>query len=69
MFQMFKQFFMAFTVLFSAFEKTAKSLDNLASVGEEMSEGFLMEERIKRQGRLAQLRSELAMDQQKQITA
>lgn len=43
MFAMFNQFFAMFVALFSAGEKSAKALDNLATVGEKKSEVFLAE--------------------------
>ena len=44
-----EQLFTAFTVLFSAAEKTAKSLDNLAGWAEEGSAAFKDEAAINRQ--------------------
>jgi len=55
MFKMFNQLFNALTTLFSAAEKAAKSLDNLASIGEEMSGAYADEQRVLRQAKLAQL--------------
>lgn len=52
MITMFKQFFAMFTVLFSAGEKTAKSLDNLATWAEESSGAFADQARIERQKKL-----------------
>lgn len=54
----FAQFFNMLAVLFSAGEKAAKSLDNLATVGEEMSAGFVDQTRLERQQKLAQLKAE-----------
>ena len=59
MFTMFRQMFTAFTVLFSAAEKIAKSVDNLASVGEEMSQGYLSEFRIEQQAKLNEMQKQL----------
>jgi len=58
MFSMFKQMFTALTVLFAATEKMAKAIDNLATVGEEMSANYLEESRIENQVRIAQLRKD-----------
>ena len=52
MIQMFKQFFTMLTVLFSAGEKTAKSLDNLATWAEESSGAFADQARIERKKKL-----------------
>lgn len=62
MFQAFKQLFLMFSVLFSAGEKAAKSLDNLASIGEEMSEGYLLKGRLERQAELTKLKRQLELD-------
>ena len=53
MIQMFKQFFSMLTVLFSAGEKTAKSLDNLATWAEESSGAFADQARLERQKKLS----------------
>ena len=60
MFKMFNQLFSALFVLFSAAEKAAKSLDNLASIGEEMSGAYADEQRIARAAKLAALNKEAA---------
>lgn len=60
MIQMFKQLFAMFTVLFSAGEKTAKSLDNLATWAEESSGAFADQARLERAKKLALTNADLA---------
>jgi len=48
MFAMFRQFFTALTVLFSALEKNAKAIENLSTIGEEMSGAYLDASRTER---------------------
>lgn len=60
MFAMLRQFFQAFMVLFAATEKVAKSFDNLATIGQEMSEGYLNEYRLEQEIKLKRLKSEAA---------
>lgn len=52
------QFFSALTVLFSAFEKGAKTIDNLATVAEQSSAMYMDEAAEKRKQKLAQLTAE-----------
>lgn len=59
MFSMFRQFFMAFTTLFSALEKVANSLNCLATVGEDMANGYLEETRLERAARIQELTKQL----------
>ena len=58
MFRMFTQFFNTITVLFSALEKFAKSLDHIGTSTEELALSYADEQRIKRQSRLNQLMAE-----------
>jgi hypothetical protein len=58
MFRMFTQLFNTFTVLFSAMEKFAKSLDHIGTSTEELALSYADEQRIKRQARLNQLMTE-----------
>ena len=66
MFTAFKQFFIVITTLFSAAEKVAKSLDNLATVGDVMSTDFVevarIEAAIKLSAKKAELRAQLERD-------
>lgn len=50
------QFFTALTTLFSAFNKVAQTVDNLATVAEESSGTYMDEARAARQQRLVALR-------------
>lgn len=54
----FTQFFSAFAVLFGAFEKIAKTADNLATVAEESSGQYVDEARASRQQKLLALNKE-----------
>jgi hypothetical protein len=58
MFRMFTQFFNTITVLFSALEKFAKSLDHIGTSTEELALSYADEQRIKRQSRINQLMAE-----------
>ena len=66
MFTAFKQFFIVITTIFSAAEKVAKSLDNLATVGDVMSTDFVevarIEAAIKLSAKKAELRAQLERD-------
>lgn len=62
MFQAFRQLFVMFTTLFSAGELCAKSLHNLAAIGDEMSEGLLLKGRLERQAELTKLKRQLELD-------
>lgn len=55
MFRMLTQFFNTITVLFSALEKFAKSLDHIGTSTEELALSYADEQRIKRQARINQL--------------
>lgn len=55
MFSMFTQLFNTFTVLFSALEKFAKSLDHIGTSTEELALGYADEQRIKRKARMIKL--------------
>lgn len=59
MFKAFAQFFATLFTLFSAAERGASALNHLASIGDEMAEGFALEERLKRQARVKKLQQEL----------
>ncbi len=67
MFTAFKQLFIVITTMFTAAEKVAKSLDNLASVGDVMSTDYLevakIEAAIKLSEKKAELRRRLAEDE------
>src|SRR5574337_427251 len=63
MFRMFKRLFRAFAGLSSAFSKTARSLEHIASATEELSESLLIEERLRRQARIEELRRQIAATQ------
>lgn len=69
MFAMFKQFFMAITVLFMAAEKSAKAIDHLATWSEETAGAFADEARIERAKKLANLKAELKVIESKQPKA
>ncbi len=58
MFAAIKQFFVAITTLFAALEKVAKSIDNLAEVGNIKSESFLDEARADKAKTLKALEAE-----------
>ena len=60
MFSMFAQFFRMFERLFSAGEKCAASLDNLATVGLEMSQGYVEKTRAENTISKIQLKQEIA---------
>ena len=67
MFTMINQIFASITVLFAAVEKMAKSINNLATVGEEMSGEFKdtaradrAEKRLQREAEKAKLIKQLA---------
>ena len=59
MFRMFNQIFAAITTLFSAAEKGAKSIDNLALIGLRMSETHLAETELEHKARIAALKARL----------
>ena len=61
MFAMFNQFFSALAKLFSAAEKSAASLDNLAAAGELMSRSYLKEMNIRDQAKTRDLMLELGV--------
>lgn len=63
MFAMFRQFFTALTVIFSAFEKNAKALENLSTIGEEMSASYLDSTRADRTKQQLRLNREIAAEQ------
>jgi hypothetical protein len=52
MFQMFKQFFLAFTAFFVALEKTANATVHLSTWAEESAGAFADEARIQRQAKM-----------------
>ena len=58
MFRMFTQLFNTFTVLFSAMEKFAKSLDHIGTSTEELALSYADEQRIKRMARMNELMAE-----------
>jgi hypothetical protein len=60
MFSMFKQMFMMFSTFFSAGERLARSLDNLATIGEEMSQSYLNESRVRNAIALTKLQQQQA---------
>ena len=59
MFKAIGQFFTAMFTLFSAVEKSAKSLDHLASIAEAESEGLAQQMTIERKARLNDLTQRL----------
>lgn len=59
MFSMLAQFFRMFERLFAAGEKTAGAIDNLATVGLEMSQAYVDQSRYERQIQNVQLRKDL----------
>ena len=59
MFQAFHQFFVVITTLFTATEKVAISLNNLATVGEVMSNDFVEIARLEAAMKLAAKKAEL----------
>lgn len=59
MMQAIRQLFSALTVLFSATEKFAKSLDDLATWTEEGTASFVNESRVERKKQLADLERKL----------
>jgi hypothetical protein len=60
MFSMFAKLFKMFETLFSAGEKCAASLDNLATVGLEMSQGYVDKTRAENKIQKIQLNQEIA---------
>lgn len=52
MFAMFRMFFASMTMVFSAVNKGATALDNLATIGEEMSKEYVDIARIERAAKL-----------------
>jgi ribosomal protein S13 len=59
MFKAFNQFFMMISLFFSAGQKVGMALDSIAGIGQEMAEGFALEERLKRKQRIAVLQKDL----------
>ena len=59
MFQAFRQIFIVITRLFTAAEKVAISLDNLATVGEVMSSDFVEVARLEAAMKLSDKKAEL----------
>lgn len=58
MFSMFRQIFATIALFFAAAEKVAASLNNLGTIGEEMSAAYADEQRSIRKRKLAQLEAE-----------
>lgn len=58
MIQMFKQFFAMFSTLFTAGEKFASTIDNFATIGEEMSGSYLDKTRAERAAQLKLIKAE-----------
>jgi hypothetical protein len=52
------QFFSALTTLFSAFDKVAKTIDNIATVGEQSSAQYMDEATERRKQQRAQLEAQ-----------
>lgn len=69
MFNMFKQLFMAITVLFQAAEKGAKAIDHLATWSEETAASFADEARSERAQKKMQLEAKLKAVEKKTIAA
>lgn len=63
MFQMLKQFFQMFYVLFSAGEKGARAIEHLATWSEETAGSFADESRLQRQAKLRDMSKELNLNQ------
>ena len=53
-----KQLWLAFTIMFTAFETIAETLNTLATVGKEMSGAYLDETRIERESNKQRLLKE-----------
>ena len=62
MFSMFNQFFAALARLFSAAEKAATALDNIAEVSVVKSESFLDEAKLKARADKRDMAKELGLD-------
>ncbi len=58
MFSMFQQIFTTIALFFAAGEKLAITLNNLGSIGVEMSASYAEEQRVLRQANLAKLNAE-----------
>jgi hypothetical protein len=58
--RMLAQLWLMLSTFFTAGERIAKTVDNLAKVGEEMSESYLEETRVERAAKIAKLRAENA---------
>lgn len=58
MFSMFQQIFTTIALFFSAGEKLAITLNNLGSIGVEMSASYAEEQRVLRMANLAKLNAE-----------
>lgn len=69
MFKMFAQVFASITVLFSAAEKGANALNNVATVAEEASEGYRDIERLKREAKINAMKAELTASQPKLVAS
>lgn len=65
MFQAFRQIFIVITRLFTAAEKVAISLDNLATVGEVMSSDFVEVAKLEAAIKLSDKKAELRAIEQK----
>ena len=62
MLQMFKQFFSMVTTFISAADKFFKAVENVATVTEEMSSGYLEVQRIEQAQKVAELKRKLLVD-------
>jgi hypothetical protein len=61
MFKMFAQLWASMTVLFTALERVANSVNHLAAAGEILAEGVEARTRIENQAELIALRSQLKL--------